>query len=244
MKVKRVETSDGNIELQITVPPAKVLEAVRFIEFQLAMENDIDPRTCEDLTAAVKEKVGEAYYNSFISFQALQFLAPFAVTQEKLAIMGYPRVDAPEKNVELGKDLTFTATVTPKPIYEIEDFSPVKVQLPHLQVTDAEIDQQIVNMAETYATYEKDEDRPVQDGDDIIFSLKAKDSKGEEVSSLSAERRAYKVGQDFIPGGFDSNLMAMDVGASKSFEVTCKEFCRDTSDPEATETYSFDVTIL
>jgi trigger factor len=245
MKIKRSETSDGKIELQITAPAAKVQEAIRFINFQLAMQNGIGPQDPEHLAAAVKEKVGEAYYNSFIDFQVMQFLAPFAVTQEKLSIIGNPTVTTSGVTVSPGKELKFTVIAIPKPSYEIEDFSPVTIRVPRAKVNEAEIDQQLMMLAESHAMFEKDNDHPVQDGSDMLFAIKTVDEKEEEIRSLTAERRAYTVGQGFLPKEFDENLMGMEVGQTKTFAVTSKDFKRsDLDDPDKTETFTFTVTIL
>ncbi|MCL1846972.1 MAG: hypothetical protein FWF91_03285 [Coriobacteriia bacterium] len=245
MRIKRSETPEGKIELQITAPADKVSEAIRFMEFQLAYQNGIDIQNTKDLTFAVIAKVGEAYYHSFLDFEVMRYLAPFAVTQEKLAIIGNPQVESTGKNIEPGKELSFRAVVIPKPIYEIEDYSPVKIRVPKPEISEADIDRQLLKMAEEYTKYEKDEDHPVQDGNDILFGIKTCDSKGEEITQLSAERRAYTVGQNYIPGGFDAQLTGMDVGETKTFDITSKDFLRvESEDPEATETYTFTVTIL
>jgi trigger factor len=245
MKVKRSETSDGKLELKVTAPPDKVQEAIRFVEFQLAMQNGIQPAGPEKLTAAIKEKVGEAYYDSFVDFQVMQFLAPFAVTQEKLFIIGAPKVTSTGVKVDPQKELSFTAVVIPKPAYEMEDFSPVKITVPRTTVSEAEIDQQLMALAESRATYEKDGGHPVQDGNEVLISLKTVDASGEEIESLTAERRAYTVGQNFLPKEFDEALVGMEEGQTKTFDVTSKDFRRsDLGDPEATETFTFTVAML
>jgi trigger factor len=246
MKIKRSETSDGRIELEVTAPPSKVQEAIRFIDFQLAMQNGIGPQSPEQLSAAVREKVGEAYYNSFVDFQALQFLAPFAVTQEKLSIIGPPKVTTTGVKVDPRKELSFTVVVIPKPSYELEDFSPVKIRVPQAKVSEAEIDQQLVALAESRATYEKDEDRPIREGDDILIAIKGVDEKGEEVRNLTAERRSYTLGQNFMPAGFDTSLMGMTVGETRTFDVTDRDPLAPGAEDgaEKTMTLTFTVTLL
>ncbi|MDR1185099.1 MAG: FKBP-type peptidyl-prolyl cis-trans isomerase [Coriobacteriales bacterium] len=245
MKIKRSETSDGKIELKVTASAERVSEAIRFADFQLAMQNGIGPQDHEKLNAAVREKVGDAYYNSFIDFQVMQFLAPFAVTQEKLGIIGLPQVTTSGVTVVPGKELSFTAVVTPKPVYEIDDFSPVKIQIPRVKVEEAEIDQQLVQLAENYVTYEKEDDRPIRDNDNLTFSIKAVDGKGDEIKALTAERRAYTLGQGFLPREFDAGILGMEVGETKTFDVTSEDFRRsDLENPEKTETLTFTVTVL
>jgi trigger factor len=249
MKVTKSETSDGKIELKVSAPADKVQEAIRFVDFQLAMQNGINPQGLQEpgaLGAAVREKVGEAYYNSFINFQVMQFLTPFAVSQEKLAIIGVPRVTSTDVTVVPGKELSFSAVVTPKPSYEIEDFSPVKIRVPRAKVSDAEIDQQLVQLAESRVSFEKDENRPIREGDDILIAIKGTDEKGEEIRNLTAERRSYTLGQNFMPADFDKNLVGMEIGETRSFEVTEK----DPLPPGAEEgqekmmTVNFTVTLL
>jgi len=245
MKVKSTKISDEKTELLITVPADRVREAIRFIDYQLAFQSGVNPQGVEDLSAAVKEVVGEAYYNSFLDFEVMRYLAPFAVTQEKISIMGTPKVDSTGTKVEPGKDLTFRATVVTKPIYEIDDFSPVKIQVPRLSVSEYDIDEQLINIAESHVTYERDEDRPLQDGDDLYFSIRTVDKEGLLIPALNADRRAYKIGQNYLPGGFDEHLIGMEVGQTKTFDITAPEFNRENpGDSNAAETYTFTITIL
>jgi trigger factor len=246
MKVKRSKASNGRTQLQVTVPTSKIEEVIRSVNVQLAIQNGIGPQDPEALAAAVKEKVGEAYYNSFVDFQATQLLAAFAVTQERLAIIGSPRVTTTGITVDPAKELNFTAEVTLKPSYEIEDLSPVKIRIPRVQVSDAEIDQQLVAFAEGRATFEKDDDRPVRDGDDVLFSIKALNEKGEEIRNLTAERRNYTLGQNFMPGDFDKNLIGMEVGETRTFSVTDKDPLSPATaeGEEGTITVAFTITLL
>ncbi|MDR2587087.1 MAG: trigger factor [Coriobacteriales bacterium] len=220
MKIKRSTTSEGKIELEVTAPADKVQEAIRFVDFQLALQNGIQPQRPEELNNAVKEKLGEAYYNSFLEFEVARFLAPFAVTQEKLAIIGSPKVSSPPAGVTPGKELSFTVEVTPKPVYELSDFSPVKIQSRRAQVSDTEVEQQLVMLAERAASLEKDDDRPVAEGDIVLFSLKSLDEKGEEIAAFTAERRSYGLGRGGMPADFDKNLIGMKPGETRTFTVS------------------------
>ncbi|MDR1712867.1 MAG: hypothetical protein LBR39_01750 [Coriobacteriales bacterium] len=232
LTVKRKDREDGKIELSITAPGEKVDEAIRFITFQLAMQNNIPPQMTPDLSKAVIEKVGEAYFKSFVDFQVPQFLAPFAVSQEKLDIAMKPEVIASGASVTPGKEYSFKAVVTKKPIYEVSSYDPVTIKVPVPQVAEEEIDQQLVTLAENYATYEKDEDHPVAEGNDILISIDTKDFNGDAVPNLTAERRQFTLGQQFMPEEFDQNLLGMKVGESKTFELLLPGFV--TGKPDST----------
>jgi trigger factor len=114
-----------------------------------------------------------------------------------------------------------------------------------VKVEEAEIDQQLVHLAENYATYEKEDDRPIRDDDNLTFSIKAVDGKGDEIKALTAERRAYTLGQGFLPKDFDENILGMEVGETRTFDVISEDFRRsDLEDPEKAETLTFTVTVL
>jgi trigger factor len=245
MKIKRNESSDGRIELHVTASANEVREAIRFINIQLAIQSGIAPQSPEDLTAVVKERVGEALYTSLVNSQVMQFLSPFAVTQEKLAIIGPPKVLTTGITITPDKELDFTIEVIPKPSYEIDDFSPVKIRIPRAKVAEHEIDQQLVMIAERHATFEKEDDHPVRDGDNVMLSLATVDEAGEEIKSLTVDKRLYTVGQGFLPEAFDENLIGAEVGESKTFDISSRDFGQsDTNDLKMPKTFTFTVTVL
>jgi trigger factor len=251
MKVTRSETPDGKIELQITASASKVQEAIQFVDFQLAMQNGIALQSPETLTAAVREKVGDAFYDSFIGVQVTQFLTPFAITAEKLAIIGAPEITSTDVTVTPGEELGFTVVATPRPSYEMDDFSPVSIRIPRARIDDSEIDQQLVMLAENHATSEKDGDRPVQNGDTVLLAVKAIDGAGEEVKPLTTDSRPYVVGQNMLPKSFDEHIIDMGVGETRTFELATRDFYRsspatadDPDSPEKAEALVLTVTVL
>jgi trigger factor len=253
MKIKRSRTPDGKIELQITASASKVQEAIQFLDFQLAMQNDIVPQSPETLTAAVREKVGDVFYDSFIDAQVTRFLAPFAITAEKLTIIGVPQVTSANVTVTPGEELSFTVVAVPRPSYEMDDFSPVSIRVPRLEISDGEIDQQLVMLAENNTSLEKDDDRPVQSNDKLLLAVKATNGAGEELKPITTDGRPYVVGQGMLPASFDEHIVGMNVGETRVFELATRDFDRSspamTDDPdspeaEKTETFAFSVTVL
>jgi trigger factor len=256
MKIKRSTTPDGKIELQITASADRVKKAIQFVDFQLATQNGVALQSPETLSATVREKVGDAFYDSFIGVQVTQFLTPFAITAEKLAIIGVPQVTSTNVKVTPGEELSFTVVAVPRPSYEIEDFSPVSIRVPRAKISESEIDQQLVMIAENHATSEKDDDRPVQNGDTVLLAVKAIDGAGEEIKPLTTERRPYIVGQSMLPASFDEHIIGMDVGETRTFDLSSQDFDRnrpakadspdDPEKPEAekADAFSFTVTVL
>ncbi|MDR1421284.1 MAG: hypothetical protein LBI64_00265 [Coriobacteriales bacterium] len=246
MKVKKSTRENGRIELAVTAPANKVDEAITFVEFRLALENHIDPSQTEDLSKAIIDKIGEAYYKSFLEFQIPSFLAPFAVDQEGLEIIMAPEVvpGSVSSPPHRDRELEFKVLLTLKPSYELDDYGPVTIKVPKIQVTEAEIDDQLLKLADNYATYEKDADRPVQANDHILFSIAAKNSVGEEIPGFTAERRLYSLGKNFMPPEFDAAIIGMDRDETRSFDVTGPNVSRKQATDGESETLTFTVTLL
>ncbi len=218
LKIKRKDVGEDKIELQITAPAASVDEAIGFATMQMAYQNGINPAS-ENLMTAVIDKVGEAYYKSALSFAVSEFIAPFAVTQEKLSIIMRPQVAVGNQEVAPGREFSFKATVTRKPQYELKSYDPVSIKIQKAKVSDAEVKAQMAGITENFAAWEKDEDKPLSEGDDLMFKISAIDSDGEEIKNLTADRRLYTLGQNFMPDGFDENLVGMNIGEEKTFEM-------------------------
>lgn len=216
MKIDQETRTDGKIQLAVTVPVEDVNKALDNAVRILAFQNGVDPNASEDLPAAVEEKVGTDQYHTFIDQYTLTYFAPLAIEQQGLEIIMSPDTLA-ESPAERDKELQFTLVATPKPLYELSSYDPVSFSIPSVQVTEAEIDQQLLNIAENASTLERDEDRDVRTGDNILISIESENDKGETIAGLTAANRMYTTGQKFMPEDFDKNLIGMNVGETKTF---------------------------
>jgi trigger factor len=160
MRIKSKVLESGDIELTVTATADEVDEPFNIAVIQLAMQSSVDPISHEDLAAAVKEKVDEAFFNSFIENQLMIALAPLAVNEKRLDIVMEPRVHSLGDTPEKGKEFSFKAEVTLKPFFTLSSYDPVTIEVPSTEMTEEEIDEQIAAMAESYAVYE-----PREDGD-------------------------------------------------------------------------------
>ena len=245
MKVTSTKISDHEVELQITAPADRVHDAITYVDIQVALQSGLNPFETTGTSAMLRETMGDADYNSFIDSEVMRYLAHFAVSQEKISIMGAPKVESLGASVEPGKGLSFKATVLLRPQYEIDDFSPVKITIQKPQISEHEIEQQLLMMAEEQAVYQPIEGRSAQYGDDVFFSITTVNSKGDEVPYLTFERRAYKIGQRYLPGGFDEELLGMEVGQTKTFTIKLDDYNPENPDkPLKAESYTFTVTFL
>ena len=147
--------------------------------------------------------------------------------------------------VEEGKPFKFTSTIQVKPEYELSSYEPVEVEIPSVEPTEEEINQQIEELRNYYHDFK---DAPantkVKKDEFVEFTMKVTDSKGEEVPTMSAEKRLYQLGVNLFPKAFDAELIGLKKGESKSFDV---DFTDDDSmmamTMEEKGVYHFDVTI-
>ncbi|MCL2883840.1 MAG: hypothetical protein FWF30_05195 [Coriobacteriia bacterium] len=237
LKVKRRDLGNEKIELQVTAPASQVNDAIRFANYHIALQNGVvaEGHTVDQLGKAIIAKVGLPYYQSSLDFSVAEFLAPFAVTQEKLQIIMNPQVAVGTQSVEANKDYSFGATVTLKPRYELSSYEPVQLKIPQATVSEEEIDAQLLMIAENYATWEKDEDRPLGSGDSVLFKIAGTDAEGNAIPFLTAERRQYTLGEEFLPEEFDEQIIGLRAGDEKSFSFTLPGFAPQPKEGAATE---------
>jgi len=221
LKVTQSKRDDGKIQLNVTVPESLIEQARIGATMNLAQQNRIDlsetaQAGSEAATQAVIEKVGEPQYLAFLNHYTMHALSCFAVSQEKLGIIMDPEVSSNEQ-VTPGKDFHFIAVVTPKPEYELSSYEPVSAKIPKVEVTDAEIEQQLANLAESHATQMDDKDATVKELSELAFSIETSDHEG-PLNALTSDRRIYRLGEGYLPDEFDKQLIGMKVGESKTFD--------------------------
>jgi trigger factor len=69
----------------------------------------------------------------------------------------------------------------------------------------------------------------VKEDSDIEFSMETTDESGEPVRNLTAEKRYYTLGQQFMPEGFDQALLGMKAGETREFDFELPE----SNDPDS-----------
>jgi trigger factor len=155
LKVTQRKLSNGKIQLNVTVPAALIENAYKGAAVNLSTQNRIDVSDVVDkgdevIIQKVIKETGEAQFNAFLNIFTMNSLASFAVSQKKLSIVMDPVVSSSEQ-VERGKEFSFVAVVSPKPVYELSSYDPVTVKIPKAEVTEAEIDSQLYHIAESRA---------------------------------------------------------------------------------------------
>ncbi|MDR0501105.1 MAG: hypothetical protein LBG97_07720 [Coriobacteriales bacterium] len=220
LKIAKKERSDGKIQLDVTIPARITGNIIKGATMAMAMSNKISLKDVQeaDIISTVIEKVGEPAYNAFINHYAMVSMAPFAVSEKALEIVMEPETESKDQ-LCANKDFRFVVVVTPKPHYELKSYDPVTVRLPKPVVTEAEIDAQLVALAENNAQSMADDDACVQANSEIVIGIETKHKEsGEQNSILTAPKRVYKLGDGFLPAEFDEALIGMKAGESRTFD--------------------------
>jgi trigger factor len=217
LKIKQKDREDGRIQLDVTVPAAQTGNLLKNAAYTLARQNSIAPGASEEETIAkLIETVGEPQYQAFANHFVMTGMAFFAVSEKGIEIILDPEVSTSDQVAE-GKDFRFVALLTRKPEYQLSSYDPVSVRIPSVSVSEEEIDQQLYMIAENNADHIEDKDGVVKEGSEIVFGIATSESDGTPIPNLTAERRVYKLGENFMPPDFDSNLLGMKVGDVKTF---------------------------
>ena len=111
--------------------------------------------------------------------------------------------------------LEFTAEVDIRPDITLPDYDGVVAQVEDLEVTDADVEEQVQALRERFATL-SDVERPAADGDFVVMDLKAMQD-GEVVEGAELSGMSYQVGRGGMIDGLDEALAGLAIGEEKTF---------------------------
>ena len=138
----------------------------------------------------------------------------------ELEIASQPKIDIVQ--IEKGKPFIFTAEVAVKPEVTLGEYKGLKVDKISNRVTQKEIDAKLQEEAEKNARTITVEDRPVQDGDEVILDFEGF-VDGEAFEGGKGENYPLTIGSgSFIPG-FEEQLIGANTGDEKEVNVTFPE---------------------
>lgn len=139
-----------------------------------------------------------------------------------------PAITLPEDESEVEKVIKGEADLAYKMAFEVipdialTDFSKLKLEKMVVEVADAEVDEALQELLKNNLTYEADETRVAEEGDQVTIDFKGT-MDGEAFEGGSGEGMAVVLGQgNFIPG-FEEGLSGAKTGDEKQIDVTFPE---------------------
>ena len=229
MKSELIDVNDTRRDLTIEVPSTEVDEAIGHAAAKLGRAARIPGFR----PGKVPPKVVRQRFRGEIMQDVAEHLVTKAVgdalTERHLEPIATP--DISDLVLEEGKPLTFKASFDIVPSFDPGDLSTIEAVQPPVVVTDDAVNQALERLRERAARYEAVETGVVEEGHTVVVRLErqgtGKDGKKGELETH--EQVSIELGAPSNPPGFDTQMLGMNTGATKSFTITYPE---DYSIPE------------
>ncbi len=139
-----------------------------------------------------------------------------AVGEAKLEVLGQPDIEV--TRIDDGDALAFTAEVDIRPEITLPAVGDISVTVDDVEVTEADIDEQVEALRERFATTTPAE-RAAADGDLVTIDLAA-EVDGEKLDEAATEGLSYRVGAGDLVDGIDEAITGLSAGEGKTFATT------------------------
>jgi trigger factor len=135
------------------------------------------------------------------------------------AILPLTNADVEIVQAEEGKPLIFKATVQIRPEVTLGDYKNFNFK-PDIEIIDkAKVDKVIEELRDQNATLSPVEERGAQKGDYAVIKYEGS-RDGTPFEGGTAERMPLIIGEDRLIPGFEDNLVGLEVGGTKGFDIT------------------------
>jgi trigger factor len=218
--VERID--DTKVKLAITLEPAEVDAAIDETVKRIASEVRIPGFRPGRVPRRVLEtRLGkDAIYQEAVR-DALPVYYQQALQAEELPVVSDPEFDVDDE-LAGGSEATFVATVEVRPEVEAPDVSELQIPHPDWELTDEELDAQIDELRERFATLEP-VDRGADVGDFVVVTVTGR-RDGEQVEDASGEDLLYRIRDaSETDSELDRQLIGAEAGAILKFSDTLGE---------------------
>lgn len=144
-----------------------------------------------------------------------------ALKQENINPVDRPKVDI--VTLEEGKNVVFTAAVTPMPEVTLGEYKGLKIAKDKVEITDEQVETQVQNVLSHHAKMvEAEADATVQNDDFITLDFKG---EVDGVAFPGGEGKDYplQIGSHSFIEGFEDQLIGLKAGEEKDVNVTFPE---------------------
>ncbi|HHW37629.1 MAG TPA: trigger factor [Bacillales bacterium] len=143
-----------------------------------------------------------------------------AVEETGIEPVDYPEIDV--QQMEKGKSMIFTATVTVKPEVQLGEYKGLEVEEQDTTVTAEDVDAELKSLQEKNAELVVKEEGEVVNGDTVVIDFEGF-VDGEAFDGGQANNYSLSIGSgQFIPG-FEDQIVGMKAGEEKDVNVSFPE---------------------
>jgi trigger factor len=214
MKTDLTDINDTRKSLRVEIPSDVVDREIERVAKDYSRRAKIPGfRPGKTPTHVVKQR-----FKSQILHDVAHDLIPRAV-DDALTERGVEAVNTPDirdVNIEEGQVLTFTASFDTLPSFEPGEYSTLSLQRKSSHVEATAVDLALDRLRQRAARFEPVEGRGVTDGDIVMADLERTDAGGQPNTHKDV---AIELGAKANPPGFDEQLLGLEPGAVKQFEV-------------------------
>jgi trigger factor len=225
-------------ELDLEVPAEEVSKAIERVAREFAKVARVPGfRPGKAPITLIRRRFAED-----IKGEVLQSIVPDtvqkAVEDQKLTPVSQPHVDKLDFNE--GQPLKFRAVFEVLPEFELVAYKELQLEMPAMDVTDADLDKTLEEMRERAAAFAPVEGRAVEDGDYVQLKLMGTPEGGGD--PVQADSVLCHIGAEETMAPFNENLRGASIGDHKNFDVP---YPADYPDAKlAGKTYHYTVEVL
>src|SRR5262249_23301840 len=132
---------------------------------------------------------------------------------------GFEAVDTPDVRdvtIEDGQPLTFTASFDTVPAFDPGDLSTIALTRASSAISDEAVNLSMQRLRERGARHEPVEGRGIAPGAPAVLDLERRDPNGTHDAHTDVN---IELGAKANPPGFDEQLLGLEPGATKSFDI-------------------------
>lgn len=169
--------------------------------------------------------VVEKYYTKAVFYDdAINYVLPdaYSAALEEADIDAVARPEIDVEEIKDNEPVVFTALVTTKPEVKLGKYKGIEIEKIEHTVTDADVDKDIEATQKKNARVLSVEDRPVENGDIVVFDFEGF-VDGVAFPGGKAEEYELEIGSgSFIPG-FEEQMVGVKIGEDAEVNVTFPE---------------------
>lgn len=169
--------------------------------------------------------VVEKYYTKAVFYDdAINYVLPdaYSAALEEADIDAVARPEIDVEEIKDNEPVVFTALVTTKPEVKLGKYKGIEIEKIEHTVTDADVDKDIEATQKKNARVLSIEDRPVENGDIVVFDFEGF-VDGVAFPGGKAEEYELEIGSgSFIPG-FEEQMVGVKIGEDAEVNVTFPE---------------------
>lgn len=222
MEVTVTDINSVKKKIQIQVPKEKVVKEVDAAYLQLKKNAKVKGFRPGKTPRSVLERMFKKDVHGDVTGNLIQSTFLDALKQKDLAIIGTPDIDPPELDPD--GPYIYDVTVELKPELSPIEFNGVQLTKTLYKMSESEIDKQIEMLQKQLAEAKPiEESRPVKEDDLVVIDYEGlKDGEPFE-HTQKTENFTMKIGQKMISEDFDQQVIGMNPGDQKEFNVKFAE---------------------